>query len=206
MAEPVRRGLLLDYGGVLTTDLFASFRAFCVEEGIDPDAIATGFRSDPAARELLIELETGKIDEDVFEPRFAEMLGVAEPADLIVRLMAGAKPDHRMLNAVRAAHDQGIPTGLVSNSWGTRRYDREMLGTIFDGIVISGEVGIRKPSKKIYLLGAESIGIPAEECIFVDDLDFNLKPAEELGMAGVHHTSVDETVPRLEELLGVRMS
>lgn len=204
MAE--RTGLLLDFGGVLTTDLFASFRAFCTAEGIDPDAIAKGFREDPEARDLLIELETGRIDEDGFEPTFAAMLGVAEPAGLIERLMAGAKPDHRMLNAVRAAHDQGVPTGLVSNSWGTRRYDRRMLGEIFDAIVISGEVGIRKPSKRIYELGAEAIGVPAGACIFVDDLDFNLKPVEELGMAGVHHTSAADTIPRLEELLGVKIS
>jgi putative hydrolase of the HAD superfamily len=201
-----KTGLLLDFGGVLTTDLFASFATFCEAEGIEADAIAKGFREDAEARDLLIQLETGKIDEDGFEPRFAEMLGVAEPEGLIERLMAGARPDHRMLNAVRAAHDQGVPTGLVSNSWGTRRYDRPMLREIFDGIVISGEVGIRKPSKRIYLLGAESIGVPAESCVFVDDLDFNLKPAEELGMAGVHHTSADDTLPQLERLLGVKIS
>jgi putative hydrolase of the HAD superfamily len=201
-----KTGLLLDFGGVLTTDLFASFATFCEAEGIDSDAIARGFREDAEARDLLVQLETGKIDEDGFEPRFAQMLGVAEPAGLIGRLMAGAKPDHRMLNAVRAAHDQGVPTGLVSNSWGTRRYDRPMLGEIFDGIVISGEVGIRKPSKRIYELGAESIGVPAAECIFVDDLDFNLKPAEALGMAPVHHTSAETTVPQLERLLGVKIS
>ncbi len=204
MAE--RRGLLVDYGGVLTSDLFASFRDFCAAEGIEPDAIARGFREDTEARELLIALETGKIDEDGFEPAFGAMLGVEDSDGLIARLMAGAKPDHAMLNAVRAAHDAGVPTGLVSNSWGTRRYDRELLGELFDGVVISGEVGIRKPSRRIYELGAEAIGVPAAECVFVDDLGFNLKPAAELGMATVHHTSAAETVARLEELLGVRIS
>jgi putative hydrolase of the HAD superfamily len=201
-----RRGLLVDFGGVLTSDLFASFSAFCAQEGIEADAIARGFREDAEARDLLVALETGKIDEDGFEPRFAEMIGVKDHARLIERLMAGAKPDHRMMNAVRAAHDAGVPTGLVSNSWGTRRYDRDLLAQLFDGVVISGEVGIRKPSKRIYELGAEAIGVPAAECIFVDDLAFNLKPAEGLGMAGVHHTSAEETVPRLEVLLGVRMA
>ncbi len=204
MAE--RRGLLVDYGGVLTSDLFASFRAFCEAEGIEPDAIARGFREDPASRDLLIALETGKIDEDAFEPQFGAMLGVEDSTGLIARLMAGARPDHAMLNAVRAAHDAGVPTGLVSNSWGTRRYDRAQLAEIFDGVVISGEVGIRKPSRRIYELGAESIGVPAAECVFVDDLEFNLKPAAALGMATVHHVSAAESVPRLEELLGVRIS
>jgi putative hydrolase of the HAD superfamily len=200
-----RTGLLLDFGGVLTTDLFASFEAFCGKERLDPGRVRDIFRTDEDARRLLIDLETGKIDEDEFEPAFARMLEVQEADGLIERLMAGAKPDHRMMNAVRAAHDQGIPTGLVSNSWGVKRYNRELLGELFDGVVISGEVGIRKPAKEIYRLGAEAIGKPPEECVFVDDLDFNLTPARDLGMATVHHTGADETVPELERLLGVRL-
>jgi putative hydrolase of the HAD superfamily len=200
-----RTGLLLDFGGVLTTDLFASFEAFCGKERLDPGRVRDIFRTDEDARRLLIDLETGKIDEDEFEPAFARMLEVQEADGLIERLMAGAKPDHRMMNAVRAAHDQGISTGLVSNSWGVKRYNRELLGELFDGVVISGEVGIRKPAKEIYRLGAEAIGKPPEECVFVDDLDFNLTPARDLGMATVHHTGADETVPELERLLGVRL-
>lgn len=204
MSEP-RTGLLLDFGGVLTTDLFASFTAFCTAEGIDPGRVRDIFRSDEDARRLLIDLETGAIDEEEFEPAFARMLEVKEADGLIERLMAGARPDHRMMNAVRAAREAGVKTGLISNSWGVKRYDRDLLGRLFDGVVISGEVGIRKPSKRIYLMGAESVGLPPEQCVFVDDLEFNLKPARELGMAGVHHTDVDETVPQLEKLLGVRM-
>jgi putative hydrolase of the HAD superfamily len=205
VSDEERRGLLIDFGGVLTTDLFASFGAFCSAEGIDPDRVRDIFRSDEDARRLLIDLETGKIDEEEFEPAFARMLGVEEAAGLIERLMGGAKPDHRMMNAVRAARDQGVRTGLVSNSWGVRRYDHDLLGELFDGVVISGEVGIRKPSRQIYVLGAEAIDTAAEECVFVDDLEFNLKPARELGMAAIHHTSADETVPELERLLGVRL-
>jgi putative hydrolase of the HAD superfamily len=205
VGDDERRGLLIDFGGVLTTDLFASFGAFCTAEGIDPDRVGDIFRTDEDARRLLIDLETGEIDEDEFEPAFARMLGVEEAAGLIERLMRGAKPDHRMMNAVRAARDQGVRTGLVSNSWGVRRYDHDLLRELFDGVVISGEVGIRKPSRQIYVLGAEAIDTAAEECVFVDDLEFNLKPARELGMAAIHHTSADETVPELERLLGVRL-
>jgi len=76
---------------------------------------------------------------------------------------------------------------------------------LFDGVVISGEVGVRKPEPRIYELGAEAIGLPAAECVFVDDLPGNLKPARELGMATVHHASAEETIPQLERLLGVRL-
>jgi putative hydrolase of the HAD superfamily len=72
--------------------------------------------------------------------------------------------------------------------------------------VISGELGIRKPSRRMYELGAERAGVPAERCVYVDDLPFNLAPAEQLGMAAVHHTSAETTIPQLEELLGVKLA
>jgi len=203
--EAPRRGLLVDYGGVLTTDVFSSFTAFCQAEGLEPDLVAHHFRSNPEARQLLFDLEVGRITEQDFEPRFAAVIGVAEPAGLIDRLFAGMHPDHAMVNAVHAAKDAGVRTGLISNSWGKGRYDRAQFPLLFDGVVISGEVGLRKPEPRIYELGAEAIGLPPAECVFVDDLAGNLKPARELGMATVHHTSAEETVPQLERLLGVRL-
>ncbi len=196
------RGLLVDYGGVLTTSLFDSFRSFCELEGLEPGQVARMFREDRACRELLINLETGRLPEEEFEPRFAQMLGVQAPG-LIDRLFAGSGPDEPMLEAVLSARRAGIRTGLVSNSWGTRRYDRERLAELFDGIVISGEVGIRKPAPEIYRLGAEQIGMAADACVFVDDLPFNLEPAAELGMATVHHTEAGQTIAQLEQLLQV---
>jgi epoxide hydrolase-like predicted phosphatase len=115
------------------------------------------------------------------------------------------RADHAMKNAVRAAKDAGVHTGLVSNSWGRGRYDRSEFPLLFDGVVISGEVGVRKPEPRIYELGAEAIGLPPADCVFVDDLPGNLKPARELGMATVHHTSAEDTIPQLERLLGVRL-
>jgi epoxide hydrolase-like predicted phosphatase len=195
-------GLLVDYGGVLTTDLFDSFRAFCEVEGLEPEAIGQSFRRDPSCRELLIELETGKLDEEDFEVRFAEILGVGAPG-LIERLMADSRPDEEMVAAVANARRAGIRTGLISNSWGTRRYDRDQLAELFDGVVISGEVGIRKPAREIYEMGAREIGLEPGSCVFVDDLPFNLEPAAELGMATVHHTDAPGTIAELERLLGV---
>jgi putative hydrolase of the HAD superfamily len=197
-------GLLVDYGGVLTSNLFESFRAFCEQEGIEPDAIRRSFREDRAARQLLIDLETGELPEEEFEPQFAAMLGV-NPAHLIDRLFAGSVPDEAMVTAVLKARQQGVRTGLISNSWGTRRYDRAQLAELFDGVVISGEVGIRKPAPQIYRLGAERIGLEPDACVFVDDLPFNLTPAAELGMATVHHQRADESITELERLLGVAL-
>jgi epoxide hydrolase-like predicted phosphatase len=179
-------GLLVDWGGVLTTDLFASFRSFCEVEGLEPDAVGQIFRRDATCRDLLIAFETGALPEEDFELQFAPHLGV-EAAGLIDRLFAGSGPDAEMIEAVRRARTAGVRTGLVSNSWGVRRYPRDLLAELFDGVVISGEVGVRKPTPEIYSLGAESIGLAPEACVFVDDLPFNLEPAAELGMATVHH-------------------
>ena len=201
-ADGSRSGLLVDWGGVLTTNLFASFHAYCLQEAIEPAAVLGRFRTDPAARELLIALETGGLDEAAFEHQFAAMLGVA-PNGLIDGLFAGVAPDEPMLEAVRRAHAAGIRTGLISNSWGVHRYPHELFDELFDGVVISAEEGMRKPSRRMYELGAERAGVAPDDAVYVDDLPFNLTPAAELGMAVVHHTSAETTIPELERLLGI---
>jgi epoxide hydrolase-like predicted phosphatase len=205
MGSEPRRGLLVDWGGVLTTNLFDSFRSFCELEGLELDALATSIRTDGESRALVLALETGELEEDEFERRFAARLGVQAPA-LIDRLFAAAAPDEPMRAAVRRAREAGIRTGLLSNSWGTRRYPRQLLTELFDAVTISGEVGLRKPSTEIYALAAERIGVPPSECVFVDDLPFNLEPAAELGMATVHHRVAESTIPELEGLLGVTLA
>jgi putative hydrolase of the HAD superfamily len=199
-----RSALLIDWGGVLTTNLFASFHAYCLAAGIPPEKLMGRFRSDPAARELLVALEKGELDEQTFEQRFAAILEV-EPDGLIDGLFAGVHPDKAMVQAVRSAHAAGVRTALVSNSWGVHRYPKDMFAELFDGVVISAEEGVRKPSSRMYELGAERAGVAPELCVFVDDLPFNLTPAQELGMATVHHTSAESTIPQLEQLLGVTL-
>jgi putative hydrolase of the HAD superfamily len=196
-----RSALLIDWGGVLTTNLFASFKAYCEQAEIDPKLLMGRFRTDPEARKLLIALETGALDEATFEQRFAKLLEV-EPDGLVDGMFAGVAPDTAMVHAVRMAREAGIKTALVSNSWGVHRYPHDMFDELFDGVVISAEEGIRKPAVKMYELGAERAGADPTACVYVDDLPFNLTPAEELGMATVHHTDAAITVPRLEELLG----
>jgi putative hydrolase of the HAD superfamily len=199
-----RAGLLIDWGGVLTTNLFTSFRDFCMKVGIDPQTLRDRFSSDPSFRELLIALEKGQLQEGESPPPPPPLLG-AEPDGLIDGLFAGVKPDEPMVEAVRRARAGGIRTALVSNSWGVHRYPHDLFEELFDGVVISGEEGTRKPAKRMYELGAERAGLAAEQCVFVDDLPFNLTPAEELGMATVHHTSADESIPQLERILGLAL-
>jgi putative hydrolase of the HAD superfamily len=200
-----RSALLVDWGGVMTSSPFESFSAFCEAEGLDPALLAGMFRNDRRARDLLIGFEEGRLAEAEFETALAERLGVPDAEGLIDRLFSRAMPDEPMVDAVRAARAAGIKTGLISNSWGTERYPRELLAELFDGIVISGEVGIRKPAPRIYELGVEAIDGDPAECVYVDDLTFNLPPAEALGMATVHHTAAETTIPELQALLGLSL-
>jgi epoxide hydrolase-like predicted phosphatase len=199
------RGLLVDYGGVLTTDVFASFRAFCAAEGLEPETVRERFRADPEAGALLAGLETGELTEAEFEPRFAALLEV-ESERLIDRLFGGMQPDEAMIGAVRAARAAGLRTGLLSNSWTIAHYDRDLLAELFDAVVISAEVGLRKPDPAIYGLAAERMGLPPDAIAFVDDLPGNLKPARALGMTTiVHRGDAAATLDELEAALGVSL-
>lgn len=203
-----RRGLLVDFGGVLTTNVFVAFGGFCTREGLEPDFVRRAFREDPRSRGALEGLETGTITEQEFEREFGEALEL--PADkhdgLIQRLWADLGPDEEMIEAVAGFRAKGIRTGLISNSWGTAlKYEDDLMARLFDGLVISHLEGIRKPDPRIYALGAERIGLPPEACVFVDDLPGNLKPARAMGMATVVHRTAAETVAELEPLLGVTL-
>ncbi len=196
-------GLLIDFGGVLTTSVWDSFADFCRAKGLEEDAVRRLFREDPEALADLRALETGGIEEDEFERRFAARLGLGEAADLIDSLFRGMQPAEPMVAAVRYAHEAGVRTGLVSNSWSTTHYDRDLLGELFDAVVISAEVGLHKPQREIYRLAADRLGEPPERCVFVDDLRENCAGAEAVGMTAVLHRETAETLALLEELLGV---
>ena len=200
-----RTALLIDWGGVLTSNLFTSFHAYCLAAEIEPEKLMGRFRRDPEARELLIALEKGELEEHDFEVAFAKLLEV-EPDGLIDGLFAGVQPDEAMVQAVRMAHAGGVRTALVSNSWGVHRYPHDLFDELFDGVVISGEEGMRKPAPEMYTLGAQRVGLAPAECVYVDDLSFNLTPAAELGMATVHHTASAVTIPQVAALLGVDLS
>jgi len=201
-----RSGLLVDFGGVLTTNVFAAFGGFCEREGLDPEHVRLAFREDDRARSLLFELELGRIEEHEFARGLAVALGLGDgrAETLIEDLWADIGPDEAMIDAVARFREAGVRTGLISNSWGTAlKYEEELMARLFDGLVISHLEGMRKPDPRIYALGADRIGLAPEDCVFVDDLPGNLKPARAMGMATVVHTIAEETIPQLEELLGV---
>jgi epoxide hydrolase-like predicted phosphatase len=201
------RGLLVDFGGVLTTNIWDSFRAFCDAEGLDREKVKQLFREDPEALALLRRLEVGELDEDSFSAQFGPLLGVGPDRHdgLVDRLFGGMEPEESMFTALRRARAAGLKTGMISNSWGHGRYDRSTFPELFDGVVISGEVGLHKPQPEIFELGAERVALPPASCVFVDDLRENCEGAEAVGMVAVLHRGPDETLDRLEALFEVEL-
>jgi len=199
--ETAHRALLVDWGGVLTSDVFAGFKIFCEQEGIDPMRVRDLFAADPRGREALVELEIGEIDERQFELRLAALLELDEERvpGLVDRVFGSIVAEEAIFEALRIARANGIRTGLLSNSWGIERYPHDLLPELFDAVVISGQEGVRKPDQAIYEVAIERLGVPASEIVFVDDLPGNLKPARELGMTTVHHTSAANTLDQLEQ-------
>jgi putative hydrolase of the HAD superfamily len=121
-------------------------------------------------------------------------------------LLADLRPDPLMTDAVDQARVAGIRTGVITNSWGTAPFDpyaAYRLDEQFDVVVISSDVGIRKPDRAIYLLAADKLGMTPDACVFVDDLPSNLGPAREVGMAVVHHVDSVSTIRELERLFGL---
>jgi len=194
----------VDFGGVLTTNVFESFRQFCTREGLDPDAVKQIFRERGEGLDLLRQLERGEVTQDEFSPRFGALLGLKDTTDLPQRLFAGVGPDEPMVEAVKRAKDAGVKTGLISNSWGDRGQYDDL--DMFDGVVISGDVGMHKPEPEIFRLGAERVSLPPEECVFVDDLKENCEGAKAVGMTAILHRGSESTLPELERLLGVTLA
>jgi putative hydrolase of the HAD superfamily len=210
------RALVVDWGGVLTSPLQDTMLSWCEADGIDyADFRATmkewlgSSYGDDAAVNPVHALERGEIEVPEFERELARRLrtrdGEAVEAEgLLMRMFAGFDPQPAVAEAVRHAKAAGVSTGLLSNSWGNE-YPREGWAEMFDAVVISGEVKLRKPDPEIFWLVAERLGVEPEECVFVDDLIANVEGARQVGMVGVHHVTPQQTIDELEALFGIRM-
>jgi epoxide hydrolase-like predicted phosphatase len=196
---------IFDFGGVLTTSVWDSFAAFCRSEGLEPDAVKNLFSTDPKAMAALRQLEMGKSSEEEFEAEFGRLLGLENPEGLIDSMFEGMKPEPAMVDAVREIRAGGIKTGMLSNSWSTEHYDRDLLGELFDDVVISAEVQMHKPQPEIYELAAKRLEVEPSGCLFVDDLRENCEGAEEVGMTAVRFRDPEQTIARLSELTGIAL-
>lgn len=217
----VPRGLLVDWGGVLTSGLEDALRRWAELDGFDFDSYVQAVMAwlpagNPAEAVAEAELnpihalERGQLAVPDFERKLASILvrhdGSPVPAEgLIERMFAHFEHQPAMSALVRRARQHGIRTALLSNSWGNT-YPRDTWDGMFDDIVISGEVGLRKPEPEIFLLAARRLDLKPGQCVFVDDLELNVEGAKALGMTAVLHTSYDDTLSALQSLFGVDLT
>ena len=220
MAHPEDlHGLVIDWGGVLTNSIRTTVKVWVEAEGIDWASYVECMRpwlneaygGAGVAANPVHALERGDCTVPEFERLFAAQLTRADggpvPAEgLLGRMFAASETVPAMYDLLRSARAAGIRTCLLSNSWGADWYDRTDFPDLFDGVVISCEVGMRKPEPEIFQHAAELIGLPPAACVFVDDVEANIVAAEAIGMTGVHHSDPAITTERVAALLGFTLS
>jgi len=209
------RGVITDWGGVMTTPILTTVQAWIQADGIDWDSYRTVMRAwvfdaydSNSHANPIHALERGECSGAEFERLLAAELlltdgGAVAAEGLLRRMFAASAEVPAMYEMIRAARGAGLRTGLLSNSWGGHEYPRADFPGLFDAVVISGECGMRKPEEAIFLHAAKSLGLEPGHCVFIDDLEANVAAAAACGMTGVHHTEAAQTVTALQDLLGI---
>ncbi len=197
-------GLIMDWAGVLTTNMVEVIDSFEAREGLKRGLFLSRWAT-REGQELYRQLELGLISQEDWNEGFGELLGI--PAgNLMGRLLGDLEPAYDVLRVVRLARTAGVRTAVLSNSLGREPYDpyaRYRLPAFFDVIVMSAEVGLRKPDPSIFRLTVDRLGVPAASCVFADDTEANLVPAMDMGMTVIHALDEQETAAALQRLLGL---
>lgn len=201
--------VVFDYGGVMTTPVGDSISAWLAADGIDPESHTRALKAwlgrDAPAGTPVHRLETGELAVGEFGRLLAAELvrhdgGPVVAEGILDRLFAGMRIEPAMFDLVSELRALGLRTALLSNSWGDT-YDRERLTGAFDAIVISGEVGLRKPQPEIYRLVLEGLDVAPEQAVFVDDAEPNLIGARAVGLRTLLHADPAATRAALAALV-----
>jgi epoxide hydrolase-like predicted phosphatase len=207
------RAVISDFGGVLTTPLIKSFASFQDRTGISAESLGEAMQSIAEAdgAHPLFELETGRLTEAEFlakiEAALEPLLGHRPEMHRFSEIYFEAlEPNQPMIELMRDLRSRGYRMALLTNN--VREWEplwRSMLPVdeIFEVVVDSGFVGMRKPDPPIYELTLERLGdgIVAADCLFVDDVEVNIEAARTLGMAAVHFRSSDQAIAEVEAAL-----
>jgi putative hydrolase of the HAD superfamily len=203
--------VVCDFGGVLTTPLFEAFAKIQEEFGISAEDLgaAMSLLTERDGENPLFPLERGEVSEDDFLRRLGgalqEVLGrEAHVHRFRMALFEGLDPNPPMIELMRELRGRGLRMAMLTNN--VREWEplwRAMLPVdeIFEQVVDSGFVGHRKPERRIYEITVERLGVPFERCLFVDDLEPNIRAAEELGMRAVHFRDNEQAIPAIRAAL-----
>ncbi|WBU28725.1 HAD-IA family hydrolase [Rhodopseudomonas palustris] len=205
--------VIWDFGGVLTSSPFEAFARFETERGLPIDII----RRTNAANHFenaWAKFERAEIDLDTFDELFAEesrALGAEVRGRDVLPLLSGTlRPE--MVNALRTIkqnHKTGcitnnLPANAIGSSSGRTLYVAEVMA-LFDHVIESAKIGLRKPDPKIYQMMIEALGVDPKACVYLDDLGVNLKPAREMGMATIKVVSAEQAIAELEDATGLNL-
>ncbi|MGH3223009.1 MAG: HAD-IA family hydrolase [Streptosporangiaceae bacterium] len=198
------RGLILDFAGVLTSNMVEVIELFEAREHLRPGSFLKSWAS-AEGQELYRQLELGTISQRAWNEGLAALLGTTA-GNLMGRLLYFLDPAHDVLKVARQAKAAGIRTAVLSNSLGRDPFDpyaSYKLPDLVDVIVLSDECGIRKPDPAIFQLTLDQLRVPAASCVFADDTEANLETAAEMGMTVIHALDEQETASRLRAVLGL---
>jgi putative hydrolase of the HAD superfamily len=203
--------VISDFGGVLTTPLIESFLAYQRESGIVLEELGTAMArlmEEDEGRHPLFELEKGNITEEEFVRRLGDALG--RPLDTMREVyFENLHPNEPMIELMRELRDSGLRMALLTNNvreweplWRAKLPD---VDEIFEVVVDSAFVGMRKPDPEIYTLTVERLGdgLRPEECLFVDDVEVNCTAATQLGMTAVRFEDNEQAIPAIAAALRV---
>ncbi len=211
------KAVLWDFGGVLTTSPFEAFNRFEAQNGFPKDTIRTINSTNPDTN-AWAQLESATILVDEFDTTFADearALGhEIRGRDVLALLSGDVRPNMvKALEIIKQTHQvacitnnvkTGTGPGMARNAQKAQRVADVM--AMFDLVVESSKVGYRKPNPKIYKFTCESIGVTPDECLFLDDLGINLKPAKAMGMRTIKVVNAENAISELENHLGLTLT
>ncbi|MGI8779486.1 MAG: HAD family hydrolase [Solirubrobacteraceae bacterium] len=200
-----------DFGGVLTSPLMEGFARIQADTGVPAAAFGVALARATATdgRNPLFELEVGAITEDRFVATLERELeaGLGRPVALHgfgERYMAALDPNEALFAHYRALHERGLRFAMLTNNvreWEPLWRSKLPVDDIFETVVDSGFVGLRKPDPAIYALVLERLALPAAACVFVDDIAVNVEAARALGFAVVHFRDTERAIAELDALV-----
>jgi len=209
------QAVIWDFGGVFTSSPFEAFARYERERGL-PDNLIRQINSANPLENAWARFERSELDLAAFDVEFAKearALGHKVPGKDIIALLAGDfRPD--VIEALRRIKRADYKTGCITNNVpsnqtgsgdGRSLYAREIM-EMFDHVIESSKIGIRKPNPRIYEMMCETLGVVPEACVYLDDLGMNLKPAKAMGMATIKVESGSQAIAELEKALGIKLA
>jgi putative hydrolase of the HAD superfamily len=204
--------IVSDFGGVLTTPLLSSFVAVQDEIGIGPEDLGAALRavSEEDGDNPLFALERGEVSETNFLERLADglepLLGRRPHLHRFREIYFEAlRPNQPMIDLMRELKASGLRMAMLTNNvreWAPLWRSMLPVDEIFETVVDSAFVGVRKPEAQIYELTLKRIGLPAEACLFVDDVEANCEGARATGISAVHFRDNEQAITELRALIG----